>query len=137
MDYSKITNFLLDVFGNKSLFGFSSIDEALAKKEGCKCALVTLLPYFDLDYNYNVVEYFEMLQELWKKHSKKWTMLNAFLMTAILSIKCPLPPLKMTEATLQASHTNELLYTQGLVSSAKMTCSFITDTHKKFAFRAC
>ena len=69
MNPSKVINFLSAVFKDESLFGFSQINGDLADREGCKCAIVTLLPYPNLDYNYNPIEYLVMLENLRKRHS--------------------------------------------------------------------
>jgi len=66
MTVSALKNCLLDVFEDESLFGFSAIDGDLAEKEDCKCALVTLLTYPDLNDTYNAIEYFIMLEDLRK-----------------------------------------------------------------------
>ena len=50
--FSELSAHLMDIFGDNSLFGFSRIDKSLAEREGCKCAIVTLLPYPDLEYCY-------------------------------------------------------------------------------------
>ena len=75
---SPLTECLLDVFKDESLFGFSPIDKNLSEKEKCKCSLVTLLPFPDLKYNYNAVEYFVMLEELRKIHSEKLRKIKEF-----------------------------------------------------------
>jgi len=75
----KFLEYLRDVFQDESLFGFSSIDKSLAVKTKCKTALVTFLPYPDLEYMYNAVEYFNMLEELRREHSEKLNKIKAFL----------------------------------------------------------
>ena len=85
----KLSKHLLDVFKDNSLFRFSPIDKSLAKKEGCRCALVTLLPYPDLKYNYDPIEYFIMFKGLWEKHSEKMNMVKAFLDADSIKYKAP------------------------------------------------
>lgn len=70
---------LLQIFGDESLFGFAAIDDRLAKETGCKCSLVTLLPYPDLQYKYSNVEYLIMTEALWGKHSAMINEVKAFL----------------------------------------------------------
>ena len=89
MKANKIIDFLSDVFEDRTLFGFSSAYKDLAKKENCKCALVTLLPYPDLDYAYAPVEYFIMLQDLWAKHSEKMNRVKSFLDDNNIQYKTP------------------------------------------------
>ncbi len=67
------------IFKDESLYGFSAIDSSLADQTGCKCALVTLMPYPDLTYMYNPVEFFHMAESLRKEHSKKIAGLKQFL----------------------------------------------------------
>jgi len=76
---SKLTECLSSIFEDDSLFGFAPIDTALSEKENCKCALVTLLPYPDLIYNYNAFEYYTMLEELRTIHTKKLERVRSFL----------------------------------------------------------
>ena len=78
MNPSEVIDFLSDIFKDKSLFGFSHITENLANREDCKCAIVTLLPYPDLNYDYSPIEYFIMLQDLWKNHSVMMDRLKGF-----------------------------------------------------------
>ena len=89
MNLSKVIDFLSDVFKDESLFGFSQINEILADREDCKCAIVTLLPYPDLNYSYNPIEYFIMLQDLWKKHSIMMDRLKSFLDDNNIVYKAP------------------------------------------------
>lgn len=70
---------LLSVFNDKMLFGFSQIDSGLMDKTGCKCALVTLLPFPDLVYSYNPIEFYCMLEDLRAQHNKKLLMVKQFL----------------------------------------------------------
>ena len=75
MNPSKLTDFLLRVFEDDSLFGFSgSVIDG-----NNRCVLVTLLPYPDLNYIYSPEEYFVMLEGLWEKHSEKMNQIKAFL----------------------------------------------------------
>ena len=101
----ELSKHLLTIFGNSSLFGFSKIDKRLAERKNCRCALVTLLPYPDLDYNYNPKEYFIMLGELRKKHAEKMSQVKAFLDAN--SIKYKTPP---ASAKDDGSHLAEFSY---------------------------
>lgn len=87
-------NSLLDclkaIFKDESLFGFSAIDSSLADKTGCKCAVVTLMPYPDLTYMYNPVEFFHMSEALRKEHSDKMAEFKKFLDKN--SVKYATPP---------------------------------------------
>jgi epoxyqueuosine reductase len=67
------------IFKDESLYGFSAIDSSLADQIGCKCALVTLMPYPDLTYMYNPIKFFHMAESLRKEHSKKIAGLKQFL----------------------------------------------------------
>jgi epoxyqueuosine reductase QueG len=77
--FSELTDFLHDVYEDPSLFGFASIDAALAERTKCKCALVTLVPHPKLDYDYNAVEFHDMMEELRKVHSGKLNKVKTFL----------------------------------------------------------
>lgn len=71
MTITSFYEYLNKIFEDDTLFGFSSINEDLEDKTGCKCALVTLLPFPSLQYMYNAVEYFIMMEDLRKKHIEK------------------------------------------------------------------
>ncbi len=79
MTVTSLLNCLKVLFNDESLYGFSTIDSALAEKTGCKCAVTTLMPYPDLSYMYNPVEFFEMTESLRKEHSEKMAELKKFL----------------------------------------------------------
>ncbi len=81
---------LLKIFTEKDLFGFSGIDAPLAEKTGCKCVLVTLQPYPDLQYAYNAAELFNMLGELRKKHAGLLDAVKLYL--DMNQVKYALPP---------------------------------------------
>jgi len=86
---SELPKHLFGIFEDESLFGFSQIDNDLAERESCKLALVTLLPYPDLEYHYNPSEYFIMLNELWKKHTEKMNRVKIFLDDHSVKYKTP------------------------------------------------
>ena len=90
MTVTSFFEYVNKIFKDETLFGFSSINDDLADKTGCKCALVTLLPYPDLQYMYNAVEYFTMLEDLRKKHIEKLNEIKVFLDTN--RIKYATPP---------------------------------------------
>ena len=71
MENSVLFASLKRIFIDESLYGFSAIDGCLAARTGCKCAVVTLMPYPDMNNKYNAVEYFEMLEVLRKEHSAR------------------------------------------------------------------
>lgn len=79
MVISELLENLYGIFKDRSLYGFSLIDEDLAKGTGCKCVLVTLLPYPDLHYKYNATEYYVLCMELSKEHSEKLDKIKLFL----------------------------------------------------------
>lgn len=66
-----LNDFLQSLFGDPSLYGYSDIDDHLKEKTGCNCALVTLLPFPDLEKRYRPDEFFQMLEELRKVHTLK------------------------------------------------------------------
>ena len=74
-----LQKYLLDIFEDDSLFGFSEIDKHLIEKENCKCVLVTLLPYPNLNYAYDEFEFYHMLELLRKQHSDKLNKVKCFL----------------------------------------------------------
>lgn len=90
MTVTAFFEYLNKIFEDEALFGLSSISEDLADKTGCKCALVTLLSYPDLQYMYNAFEYFAMLEDLRKKHIEKLNEIKLFL--NINRIKYVTPP---------------------------------------------
>ena len=79
MTVDALLDCLKAIFKDESLYGFSAIDSSLADQTGCKCALVTLMPYPDLTYMYNPVEFFHMAESLRKEHSEKMTGLKQYL----------------------------------------------------------
>ena len=66
-----LNEFLYSLFLDETLYGYAEIDEDMKSRTGCKCALVTLLPFPDLGKNYRPSEFYEMSEELRKKHSQK------------------------------------------------------------------
>jgi len=90
MDSLILTNCLTNVFLDKSLFGFAAINDELAAATSCKSAIVTLMPYPDLKYIYNPVEYFQMLEELRIIHGEKLNEIKKFL--DINGVKYASPP---------------------------------------------
>lgn len=79
MDSAALIIKLKEIFARDSLFGFTDIEESLALQTGCKYAVVTLLPYHDMKYNYNPVEYYRMSEKLSDEHREKLCRLKEYL----------------------------------------------------------
>ena len=59
------------LFEDESLYGYADIDGKLKQSSGCNCALVTLLPFPDMDRAYRPDEFYQMSQALGAAHSSK------------------------------------------------------------------
>jgi len=68
-----------EIFGEASLFGFTAIEQRLVDETGCRCAVVTLMPYPEMDFVYNAAVYFDVSEELRAAHGVKMDKLKAFL----------------------------------------------------------
>ncbi len=76
----KILNEILySLFLDETLYGYSRIDEDLKSKTGCGCALVTLMPFPDLERVYRPDEFYKMNEELSKKHACKTNQIKKYL----------------------------------------------------------
>lgn len=71
-DISKaITSIAGSIFEDESLYGFADIDERLKRSTGCECAMVTLLPFPDMDRAYRPDEFYQLSRELSAEHSRR------------------------------------------------------------------
>lgn len=59
------------LFEDESLYGYADMDERLKRSTGCNCALVTLLPFPDMEKAYRPDEFYQMSQALGAEHSRK------------------------------------------------------------------
>jgi len=74
-----LNTLLKSLFFDETLYGYAEIDEELKEQTGCKCALVTLLPFPDMEKNYRPDEFFEMSNELSNTHSNKLNEVKRYL----------------------------------------------------------
>ncbi|MBQ8717770.1 MAG: epoxyqueuosine reductase [Clostridia bacterium] len=74
-----LNNLLKSLFTDETLYGFVGIGEQLRLQSGCRCALVTLLPFPDMDKKYRPDEFFIMNEELSKMHAKKINEIKKYL----------------------------------------------------------
>ena len=66
-----LDDILHSLFIDDTLYGYSPIDDDLKARSGCKCALVTFMPFPDMERKYSPDEFFEVSNELSKLHSMK------------------------------------------------------------------
>lgn len=74
-----LDDILHSLFIDDTLYGYSPIDDDLKARSGCKCALVTFMPFPDMERKYSPDEFFEVSNELSKLHSMKMNEIKKFL----------------------------------------------------------
>lgn len=74
----EISKKLAEILEDETLFGFCQVEKELAERIGCAAAVVTLIPYPDLNYGYDPYDYFEMMGRLRKIHAAKINELKLF-----------------------------------------------------------
>ena len=84
-----LTDFLFSQFGDDTLYGFAPISEELQTQTGCKCALVTVLPFPDPDKKYRPDEFFEANNALWEVHGQKINAIKAHLDACAIKYASP------------------------------------------------
>lgn len=68
-----IDDIVKPLFEDKSLYGYAAIDERLKLLTGFSCALVTLMPFPDMEKMYSPHEFYQMSEALGAAHALKMT----------------------------------------------------------------
>lgn len=125
------------LFEDESLYDYADIDENLKRSSGCNCALVTLLPFPDMDRAYRRDEFYQMSQALGAAHSSKMAELRRRLDECGIGYATP-PAAPADDGSYRAEFSYKwAVYMPDWASLAETTCLYITSMGSESGYPVC
>lgn len=84
-----VDSIVAQVFKDRSLYGYADIDGDIKASSGCDCALVTLMPFPDMERAYRPAEFYQMSESLRSEHTLKMAELKRLLDAAGIRYAAP------------------------------------------------